>query len=137
MKFIESITLFFKNYSNFKGKSTRSDFWYAQLFLILAGFLTTVIDLKFFKYTLTGQPVSDIFNILTIVPIYALSFRRLHDIGKSGWWVLLQLTIIGIIPLIYWYCKPSLSAEKNNQNDEELYLSDTEVEKNIWDETDK
>ena len=70
-----------------------------QLFLILAGFLTTIIDLNFFKYTLTGQPVSDIFNILTIVPIYALSFRRLHDIGKSGWWVLLQLTIIGIIPL--------------------------------------
>jgi uncharacterized membrane protein YhaH (DUF805 family) len=137
MKFIESITLFFKNYSNFKGKSTRSDFWYAQLFLILAGFLTTVIDLKFFKYTLTGQPVSDIFNILTIVPIYALSFRRLHDIGKSGWWVLLQLTIIGIIPLIYWYCKPSLSTEENNQNDENIYLSDTADEKNIWDETNK
>ena len=73
--------------------------------------------------------MSDIFNILTIVPIYALSFRRLHDIGKSGWWVLLQLTIIGIIPLIYWYCKPSLSAEEINQNDEELYLNDPQMKK--------
>ena len=112
MIFIESITLFFINYANFKGISSRSDFWYAQLFLIAMGLITTTIDQTFFKYTLTGSPVSDIFNIMTIVPIYSLSCRRLHDIGKSGWWVLLQLTIIGVIPLIYWYCQPSLKYMK-------------------------
>ena len=137
MKFIEAIVLFFKNYANFKGKSTRSDFWYAQLFLMLIGLLASIVDLKFFKYTLTGQPLGDIFNILTIVPIYAISFRRLHDIGKSGWWVLLQLTIIGIIPLIYWYCKPSLTTNDFKNNDEDSYIISTTDEKNIWDETDK
>lgn len=137
MKFFEAIVLFFKNYANFKGKSTRSDFWYAQLFLMLIGLLVSIVDLKFFKYTLTGQPLGDIFNILTIVPIYAISFRRLHDIGKSGWWVLLQLTIIGIIPLIYWYCKPSLTTNDPRNNDEDSYIISTTAEKNVWDETDR
>ena len=35
----------------------------------------------------------------------ALSVRRLHDIDRSGWWVMIPLTIIGIFVLIYWFCK--------------------------------
>ena len=100
------------------------------------GLITTTIDQAFFKYTLTGSPVSDIFNIMTIVPIYSLSCRRLHDIGKSGWWVLLQLTIIGAIPLIYWYCQPSLKyiKENNFKIEAKAPLNEEIEEKNIWDE---
>ena len=134
--FLKSIKLFFINYANFKGISSRSEFWYAQLFLIVMSLITTALDQTFFKYSLTGSPVTDIFNIITIVPIYSLSFRRLHDIGKSGWWVLLQLTIIGAIPLIYWYCQPSLNFKKTNDTEyEEKYSLNEEIEeKNIWDE---
>ena len=35
----------------------------------------------------------------------ALSVRRLHDIDRSGWWVMIPLTSIGIFVLIYWFCK--------------------------------
>ena len=35
----------------------------------------------------------------------SVSVRRLHDINKSGWWLLLSITIIGLIPLLYWACK--------------------------------
>ena len=134
--FLKSIKLFFINYANFKGISSRSEFWYAQLFLIVMGLITTALDQTFFKYSLTGSPVTDIFNIITIVPIYSLSFRRLHDIGKSGWWVLLQLTIIGAIPLIYWYCQPSLNFKKTNdaEYEEKSPLNEEIEEKNIWDE---
>ena len=136
MIFFKSIKLFFINYANFKGISSRSDFWYAQLFLIAMGLITTIVDQTFFKYTLTGSPVNDIFNIMTIVPIYSLSCRRLHDIGKSGWWVLLQLTIIGAIPLIYWYCQPSLKYMKVNdfKNEAKSPFNEEMEEKNIWDE---
>jgi uncharacterized membrane protein YhaH (DUF805 family) len=51
--------------------------------------------------------LSVIFTILTFFPSLAVSIRRLHDINKSGWWVLLMFTLIGIIPLIYWACLPS------------------------------
>ena len=134
--FLKSIKLFFINYANFKGISSRSEFWYAQLFLIVMSLITTALDQTFFKYSLTGSPVTDIFNIITIVPIYSLSFRRLHDIGKSGWWVLLQLTIIGAIPLIYWYCQPSLNFKKTNDTEyeEKSSLNEEIEEKNIWDE---
>ncbi|MCP5775186.1 DUF805 domain-containing protein, partial [Klebsiella pneumoniae] len=44
-------------------------------------------------------------TLVTIIPFLAVSARRLHDIGKSGWWYLISLTIIGIILLIIWWAK--------------------------------
>ena len=49
--------------------------------------------------------LGNIFYILTFVPGISVSARRLHDVNKSGWWMLIALTGVGIIPLIYWYCK--------------------------------
>ena len=46
-----------------------------------------------------------------IIPEIAVSIRRLHDINKSGWWILLTFTIIGIIPLTYFYC---IKGDDNN-----------------------
>ena len=43
--------------------------------------------------------------LVTTIPTLAVSCRRLHDIDKSGWWILIMFTIIGIIPLIIWYAK--------------------------------
>ena len=44
-------------------------------------------------------------HIILLIPTFAVATRRLHDINKTGWWQLLFLTIIGIIPLIYWLAK--------------------------------
>jgi uncharacterized membrane protein YhaH (DUF805 family) len=44
--------------------------------------------------------------LATIIPGIAVTVRRLHDINKSGWWILIAFTVVGIIPLIYWYCQP-------------------------------
>ncbi len=46
------------------------------------------------------------FYLLTLVPSISVSVRRLHDINRTGWWLLISLTIIGIIPLLYWSIKP-------------------------------
>ena len=43
-------------------------------------------------------------TFIFLIPEIAVSIRRLHDINKSGWWILLTITIIGIIPLTYFYC---------------------------------
>ena len=47
------------------------------------------------------------FYLLTLVPSISVSVRRLHDINRTGWWLLISLTIVGIIPLLYWSIKPS------------------------------
>ena len=44
---------------------------------------------------------------ITICPLVAVGIRRLHDIGKSGWWLLITLTGIGNILLLYWFILPS------------------------------
>tara|TARA_B110000208_G_C11421580_1_gene303642 strand:+ start:243 stop:467 length:225 start_codon:yes stop_codon:yes gene_type:complete len=45
------------------------------------------------------------FQLFTIIASISLVARRLHDADRSGWWQLLSLTIIGIIPVFYWLCK--------------------------------
>ena len=45
-------------------------------------------------------------SIAMFVPFLAVSVRRLHDIGKSGWWYLIAFTCVGAFVLIYWYSKP-------------------------------
>ena len=88
--FGEAVKLFFINYVNFGGRSTRSEFWYWQLFSFLVslilGIFTTFIGLNFILW---------LFSIATIIPGLSLSIRRLHDIGRSGWWLL-----IGLVPLV-------------------------------------
>ena len=45
-------------------------------------------------------------GLALILPSLAVSVRRLHDIDRTGWWVLIGLTVIGTIVLIYWACLP-------------------------------
>ena len=79
-------------------RSSRKEFWYWQLFRILMFLSITFIE----SLGLSG--LLFISNFIFLIPEIAVSIRRLHDINKSGWWILLTLTIIGIIPLTYFYC---------------------------------
>jgi len=51
-------------------------------------------------------------SLVTLIPVLAAGARRLHDINKSGWWQLIALTIIGIIPLLIWLATEG--SKKNN-----------------------
>ena len=48
---------------------------------------------------------SNLFSLVTLLPGILLSVRRLHDINRSGWWLLFSITLIGLVPLIYWACQ--------------------------------
>jgi uncharacterized membrane protein YhaH (DUF805 family) len=58
------------------------------------------------------QPISLMFNVATWLPGLAVSVRRLHDINRSGWWLLIAPTGTGVIfPLLYWAVQPSVEKE--------------------------
>ena len=115
MNFFESIKSCFIRYTDFSGRSMRSEYWNFTVFVSILYIVAELIDVK-----IAGVPYLDyygfgtlsiILTIVTIVPGTAVSVRRLHDINKSGWWILLFFTIIGWIPLIYWVCLKSDGAE--------------------------
>lgn len=59
------------------------------------------------------------FGLATLIPSLAISVRRLHDVGKSGWWLLIMFTIVGILLLLYWYVQPGQRAENKFGSDKE------------------
>ncbi|MCH5222068.1 MAG: DUF805 domain-containing protein [Muribaculaceae bacterium] len=85
--FITAIKMYFANYANFNGRSTRAEYWWAMLFTFLVGAILGYIGSKWLE---------SLVSLLLIVPTYAVMTRRFHDIGKSGWWVL-KLAVIGAI----------------------------------------
>ena len=114
----------FKNYLNFSGRSNRSEFWYFFLFIIIGNFLTNLIDTYIIGYHPEEMGiVTGIFFLATVIPQLSLTFRRLHDTGKSGWWFLLSFTIIGLIPLFVWWCTIS-DPKKNRYGNIPKMLSD-------------
>jgi uncharacterized membrane protein YhaH (DUF805 family) len=115
MNFTDAVTAVFKKYTVFSGRSLRSEFWYWALFTLIISIILSILDSIVFdtKADSGTGPFSLIFSLATIIPTIAVTVRRLHDINKSGWWILISFTIIGIIPLIYWYCQPG-TAGKND-----------------------
>ncbi len=108
--FPRSIPLGFKNYFAFGGRSSRGAYWYWTLFVFIAAIIAAILDVLLFPEMTQSaaalSPISTVFSLATFIPGLTVSIRRLHDIGRSGWWFLIAFTIIGVILLIYWSCKP-------------------------------
>ena len=112
MNFAEAIKTCFVKYADFSGRASRSEYWYFALFMLLLSICSMIIDpiiagVPFWEYDDWTGPASLIVTILTILPTLGVSVRRLHDIDKSGWWILIAFTFIGFILLIHWAIKES------------------------------
>lgn len=100
MNFGQAITSGFSNYVKFSGRAIRSEYWYWVLFTILGSIVAGIID-----FALGLSVISSLFALATILPSLAVAIRRLHDLDRTGWWVLLFLIpLIGAIILIIWFC---------------------------------
>ena len=107
MDFGQAIATNFKKYVTFSGRASRSEYWYWVLFTIIGGIAMATLDYALFSDNDFASPLNSIFNLVCFLPSFAVGIRRLHDIGKTGWWVLIVFTIIGIIVLIVWACQKS------------------------------
>ena len=120
MNFIQSISTCMRKYVTFSGRATRSEFWWFYLFTVLVNLVATSQASSFLPTLLDGQDMTEnessyflnnffflylstITSLILLLPSLAVAVRRLHDVGRSGWWILIAFTVIGIIPLLIWY----------------------------------
>ena len=108
-----------KDFVKFNGRSCRTESRYFLIFNIMIGVSAGLIDMimGFTIEIIPGVPtliLSEITRGILILPNISLIIRRLHDINKSGWWMLLFFTIVGLIPMFYWlYFKEGDQSENN------------------------
>lgn len=95
-----------RNYAKFSGRASRSEYWYWMLAYILLMVPLSIVDERLNPGTALGKMsvVVGIFSLVLLLPSLSVTVRRLHDIDRSGWWVLLGCTGVGVPVLIYWYC---------------------------------
>ena len=110
MGFKEAVQSCLSQYATFSGRARRSEYWYFTLFNALLGFVIGVIG------AFLGETFTNILTVLVtlalLAPGLAVSVRRLHDIGKSGWALLFALIpVVGWILIIVWACKDSEPGE--------------------------
>lgn len=96
-----------RRYFDFSGRSTRSQFWLFTLIVLVLGIIAIILDAA-----VLGSSEPSLFSAIVylahLTPSIAVTFRRLHDSNKRGWWVLIGLVpLVGIIALIVFGCLPS------------------------------
>ncbi len=81
------------NYANFEGRARRKEYWMFFLFnliiAVLIGFITGYIGGVLGKGTSINNAASLIYNLAIFLPSLGVAIRRMHDTGRSGWWILL------------------------------------------------
>lgn len=87
-----------RQYVDFNGRARRSEYWYFVLFSFLISIGLSLVDVFAFGISpMTGESglLSNLYSLAVLLPTLGVTVRRLHDVGKSGWYIL-----IALIPLI-------------------------------------
>ena len=106
MSFTNAVKAYFLKWNDFRTRSSRSEYWWATLFVGLASYLVggvteaLVFNAMSIALLITMLPI----QLFIIIASTCLVIRRLHDVDRSGWWYLIVFTIVGMIPLLIWYC---------------------------------
>jgi len=89
----QSIKTCFSKYAAFEGRASRSEYWWFFLFTFLVSLATGMVS----------ETLSGLFSLGVLLPSLAVGARRLHDVNKSGWFLLLWfIPLIGWIVLLFW-----------------------------------
>lgn len=92
-----------KKYAVFSGRSRRKEYWYFVLFNIIVAIVLSLIDMLLGTFSSASNIglLSGIYSLAVLIPTIALTVRRLHDIDRSGWWILINLVpFIGSIVIL-------------------------------------
>lgn len=102
MSFLKKI--YYDDYENFKGKTSRKEYWLFLLFVTVVATLSFVFCFYLYPiskvYAIVSSGVVFAFLLGSIMPFLAISVRRMHDVGKSGWYLLIPIynLILTLLP---------------------------------------
>jgi uncharacterized membrane protein YhaH (DUF805 family) len=116
MNFKNAIKSGFKNYTNFKGRAQRSEYWFWILFYLLVVIAGLVLESLVFV-ELHGSSVNTggnffplgLIHLGLVIPTISVFVRRLHDTDRRGWWWLVTFIPFGGLVLFIWICSPGTS----------------------------
>jgi uncharacterized membrane protein YhaH (DUF805 family) len=102
MNMIEAVKAVFSKYATFEGRARRSEYWWFVLFNIIVSIVLAIITPG--EHGMGGGLLNTIWSLATLLPAIAVGARRLHDIDRSGWWLLIGfIPVIGAIVLIVFF----------------------------------
>ncbi|WP_377505719.1 DUF805 domain-containing protein [Octadecabacter sp. R77987] len=111
--FGEAINVCLNKYVDFKGRASRSEYWYFVLFTFILGFVTGLLDGLLFPGNAVS-PLNSLVSLALFLPALAVAMRRLHDTNRSGWWIggyylgiLIYAVIVGVVIGTSTYDDPS------------------------------
>lgn len=99
MEFSQAVQICFSKYADFSGRALRSEFWWFYVFLVVVRVVLYILTSIASAFAI----VWILFALAVLLPTLAVGARRLHDVGRSAWWLLLELTLIGVVLLIVWW----------------------------------
>lgn len=131
MNFSEAVlTCLKQKFVNFNDRARRSEYWYFSLFCLMVNIVTSVID-GVIGISILGT----IASLALLLPSLGVSVRRLHDVNRSGWWLLICLTGIGAFYILYLACKEGDHGDnqygpdpKGDINDDNTVAEDRKIE---------
>lgn len=91
---------YFKKYATFSGRASRSEFWWAFLFVGVVGAVIGALSALNGAVGAVGVVAGWIWGLLTLIPNLSIAIRRLHDTNKSGWWVLVPYLLVNVAQFI-------------------------------------
>lgn len=116
MTFVEAIKTGLSKYVTWKGRASRSEFWFFILFAFICAIVASIIDGILGTTFKTVNPMTGlqqnagygyvyiIVALALFLPNISVMVRRLHDTGRSGWWYWIALIpLVGVILLIVWF----------------------------------
>lgn len=123
MNIQDSVKICLSKYTEFKGRASRSEYWFWCLFVILATLASMILDQILgtnFKIDdgyggEIASPYGYVYLLVVLglfLPGLSVTVRRLHDVGKSGWFYLIVLIpIVGFIVLLVWFCQQGTNGD--------------------------
>ncbi len=101
----EAVRSVFSKYVDFTGRARRAEYWWFALFSVVVSLILMGLQSMLFGVAFGQMGIlSGLWSLATILPSIAVGVRRLHDLDKSGWWLLIALVpIIGGLLLLYWF----------------------------------
>jgi uncharacterized membrane protein YhaH (DUF805 family) len=103
MKFFSEIKQPFLKYAIFSGRASRAEYWFFALFTLLGFGVAMLIDTRIVRSDFAFA--TSLFATGALLPAWSLTVRRLHDINRSGWWVLANfIPVIGSLTIFGFAC---------------------------------